>query len=248
MVIGARAQWNAMTKAASYAQKVRFHNISSCWEDWRYCSQQNNILHTIATSTQFTFKFLWRYATLTCKIIIVKPLKTAQIRRYRFSLNQIRIISLLWKSEMLKRICYNKSYIRIYCTPCRNIVHAPIQQHPRKWPLPRTVCCSECCQWILYRRCCRSLLSPALTCDAGESARCNILLYVLMRCYILDIRVFTANCLYMNLDCVHILTQVWKVSKFHFFIIWKWNLLGEMLPIPLLLLIIWLALCNISEI
>ena len=95
---------------------------------------------------------------------------------------------------------------------------------------------------------CIRLHSPALACETTASARCNILLYVLMCCYILDIHVFTANCLYMKPDCLYLLTQVWKASKFHFLIIWKWNLRGEMLPIVLLLLIILLVLCNMSEI
>ena len=120
-LLSTRAQWNAMTKAASYAQKVRFHNISSCWKDWRYCPQQNNIIHIIAILAQFTSKFLWRYATFTRNIVILKHLKTAQIRHYCFSLNQIRFTSPIWESETLKRIYSNKRCARMYCPPRRNI-------------------------------------------------------------------------------------------------------------------------------
>ena len=110
--------------------------------------------------------------------------------------------------------------------PQRNIIPA-LTQHPRKWQTPRTLCRSgrfngSCPAWTAGL--CICLYSPAHACNAAASARCNILLYVLIRCNILDMHVFTANCIYQKSDCLYLLTQVWKVSKFHFLIIRNWNL------------------------
>ena len=112
--------------------------------------------------------------------------------------------------------------------PQRNIIPA-LMQHPLKWQMPRTI--SRSGHWNpvspvlpVFASACFYLHSPALACNAAASARYNVLLYILISSDILDMHVFAANCICQKSDCLYLLTQVWKVSKFHFLIIRNWNL------------------------